>query len=119
MSLAAVALLVVGSIASLMCHDFRWLSRFGALVICAGIIILARPAILGEDIKTHIGMAETGLSHLDPEHYRKIGQPVPDYVIQDLRSRTAVGWLGPLFCFLGTATNGFGDLLNGVFGYAG
>ena len=118
MSLLGVGLLAAGALISVWQHNFQWLARFGALVICVGILILARPAIVRADIKLHIAMAETGMSHLDPEHYRRINQPIPEYVTEDLKSREAVGWIGPLFCFLGTLTNGFADLLNKVMGYA-
>lgn len=98
-------------------RNFQWLSRFGALIICMGIIILARPSISGNDIKFHVIKAETGLSDLDRKHYEQIGEPVPEWVIEDERSRIAVGWLGPLLCLIGTGTNGFADLLNNFFCY--
>ncbi len=113
----ALALLVFGVCLSVSCKNFQWLSRFGALVICKGVITLTRPSILGKDIKGHVIMADTGLSHLDPEHWKKLGEPPPPYVEEDIKSRTAVGWLGPLMCFVGTATNGFADLLNKIMGY--
>lgn len=65
----------------------------------------------------HVIMAETNLSDLDPKHYEITGEPVPDFVVQDLKSRIAVGVLGPLIVFIGTLANGFGDLLNNVAGY--
>src|SRR5690606_16967158 len=117
LSTLSLILAAIGSGLSIYNDDFTWLSRFGALIICAGIMILARPAILGEDIKTHVYMAETDLSDLHTEHYKKAGDPVPDWVIEVQRSRTATGWLGPLICHIGTATNGFADLLNIAFGY--
>ena len=80
---------------------------------------MARPSILGEDIKMHVIMAETNLSDLDPKHYENIGDPVPDFVVQDLKSRAAVGVIGPIVVFVGTLANGFGDLLNNVVGYGG
>jgi hypothetical protein len=113
----AIVLLAAGAWLNVLHHNFQWLSRFGALVTCAGVITLARPSILREDIKGHIIKADTGLSHLDPAHWKKLGKPLPDYVREDIRSRIAVGWLGPLMCLLGTATNGFAELLNKVFGY--
>ena len=82
-----------------------------------GIIVLARPSISGKDIKFDVITTETGLSHLDLKHYEQTGEPVPDWVIEDKLSRTAVGWLGPLLCLIGTGTNGFADLLNKCFGY--
>lgn len=68
----ALALLVFGVCLSVSCKNFQWLSRFGALVICTGVITLARPSILGEDIKGHVIMTDTGLSHLDPEHWKNL-----------------------------------------------
>ena len=115
----AAALFAAGFIASIAAHNFIWLNRFGSLIICTGIITMARPSILGEDIKMHVIMAETNLSDLDPKHYEITGEPVPDFVAQDLKSRTAVGVLGPIIVFVGTLANGFGDLLNNIAGYGG
>lgn len=117
LTLASLALFVTGTGLSIEYHNFQWLSRFGALIICTGIIVLARPSISGNDIKEHVIKYETGLSHLDREHYKQIGESVPEWVIEDERSRIAVGWLGPLLCLIGTGTNGFADLLNNYFGY--
>lgn len=116
LALTAVALFTLGIWLSIENRNFQWLSRFGALIICIGIIVLARPSILGLDIKIHILKADTGLSQLDREHYKHTGEPIPDWVIEDERSRAAVGWLGPLLCLVGTGTNGFADLLTRYFG---
>lgn len=78
---------------------------------------MARPIILGEDIKMHVIMDKTDLSDLDPKHYELAGEPLPDFVVQDLKSRTAAGVLGPLIVFVGTLANVFGDLLNNFAGY--
>lgn len=115
----AVVLFAAGVACSIALNNFIWVNRFGSLIICIGIIIMARPSILGEDIKTHVIMAETNLSDLDPKHYENIGDPVPDFVVQDLKSRAAVGVIGPIIVFVGTLANGFGDLLNNVVGYGG
>jgi len=117
MTASAIALLGVGVAMSITHRDFLWLNRFGALVVCSGVLIMARPVILREDIKINVIM-ETGFSHFDDAHYKATNEPIPDWVIQDRRSRTAVGWLGPLFVFIGTAATGFGDLLNTLVGYA-
>ena len=106
---------ILGVCLSIKYQNFQWLSRFGALIICTGILILARPSILRQDIKFDVIMAETGLSHLDRNHYEKLREQVPDWVVEDEQSRTAVGWLGPLLCVIGTGTNGFADLLNKLF----
>ena len=117
LAFGAAVLVAAGLTISAANQNFQWLSRFGALVICLGIIALARPSIVRSDIRLPILMAETKLSHLDPKHYEKTGEPVPEWVQEDQKSCFAVGVLGPLLCFLGTGINGFGDLLNKVFGW--
>lgn len=92
--------------------DFTWFARFGALVVAAGITLLSRASIVREDIIAHVLQDNTGLSHLDPQHYTKIGQPMPEWVHADQRTRMAVGVWGPLVSFVGTLIWGFGDLLN-------
>ncbi|MFZ4701179.1 MAG: hypothetical protein ACOYMG_14110 [Candidatus Methylumidiphilus sp.] len=111
LSTIALVLLIIGIYFSVKYSNFQWLSRFGALVICIGIIVLARPNILGIELRPNIRMT-TGKSQLDPEHYKQSGEPLPYWFSEDQRSRTAVDWLGPLLCFIGTLTNGFADLLN-------
>ena len=115
MTILAATFFLLGICLSLYFCNFQWLSRFGALIICIGILVLARPSIFGKDILSHIVTAETGLSFLDNKHYEQLGVPIPDYVIEDKKSRVAVGWLGPMLCIIGTVTNGFADFLNGVF----
>ncbi len=109
---------VIGFILSIYCRDYNWLSRFGALIICWGILLLARPTITGKEIGQHIISADSNLSLFDPEYYKRKHEPVPDWVQDNVTSRRAVGVYGPLVCFLGTLTNGFASLLNGVAGYA-
>jgi hypothetical protein len=113
----SIVLFAIGLWFSIESRNFQWLSRFGALIICIGINVLARPSISGNDIKIHIDMAETGLSQLDRKHYEQVGESIPEWLIEDERSRTAVGWLGPLLCLIGTGSNGFADLLNKCFGF--
>jgi hypothetical protein len=62
-------------------------------------------------------MDESGLTQLDPEYYRRRNEPLPDWLIEDRRSRDAVGIFGPILTLLGTLIWGFGDLLNSPFGY--
>ena len=106
------ASLFLGVALSLWFRNFDWLSRFGALLICWGILLLARPSIIGKDIKLHVVKAETGLSQLDPAHYQAQGEDLPDWVVEDIASRNAVGVYGPVVCFVGTLVNGFASLLN-------
>ena len=107
----------VGITASVFANNFQWVSRFSSLIICCGIIALARPNLIGKDIKFDVIKAETGLSDLSREHYEKLGIKVPDWVVEDEKSRFAVGVLGPLLCLIGTSVNGFGDLVNKFFGW--
>ncbi|MCZ8014494.1 MAG: hypothetical protein O9274_02235 [Limnobacter sp.] len=113
-----VASLVVGIALSLYCQDFNWLSRFGALVICWGILLLARPSFTGKEIGQHVIAHDSDLSRFDPRYYEHKGEPIPDWVMDNVRSRRAVGVYGPLVCFVGTLANGFASLLNGVVGFA-
>ena len=107
-----ILLLVAGLLSGYILRDFTWFARCGALIVAVGITLLSRASVIREDIRTPIITDETGLSHLDPEHYEKIGDPTPDWVLLDLRTRAAVGVWGPLVSFIGTLIWGFGDLLN-------
>jgi hypothetical protein len=111
---ATLVLLVAGTYQSFHAENFQWLSRFGALVICVGIMTMARPSITGRPLRMQLKM-ETGYDFCDKRHYQALGEPFPDWFKSEMRDRAAVGWLGPLICLLGTTTNGFGDLLNGYF----
>lgn len=91
-------------------------------MLCDGIsrhpkLLIARPNITGEEIKQHIIAHDSTLSLRDPNYYKEKGVPVPDWVMDDVRSRKAVGLYGPIVCFLGTLTNGFASLLNGSAGF--
>jgi hypothetical protein len=108
----AILLSLAGLLIGYVCQDFTWFARFGALVVAIGITLLSRASLIRQDIMTHVLQSETGLSHLDPEHYKQIGEPVPDWVHEDRRTRAAVGVWGPLVSFIGTLIWGFGDLLN-------
>jgi hypothetical protein len=114
LSIFAIAALLLGIGLSFQQHNFQWLSRFGALVICVGIIALARPSISGRQLRLDVKMT-SGFSQLDPEHYLAIGEPLPDWFAEEKRAQTAVGWLGPLLCLVGTTANGFADLLTKLF----
>jgi hypothetical protein len=108
----AVLLAVVGLLLSYVFNDFTWFARCGALVVAVGITLLSRASVIREDIITHVIEAETGLSQLDPDHYKQINEPIPEWVHEDRRTRAAVGVWGPLVSFIGTLMWGFGDLLN-------
>ena len=109
---------VVGLLLGYFVRDFTWFARSGALVVAVGLVLLSRAGVIGNDILVHVGSAQTSVSFLDPEHYRRLGEPVPEYVLEDLRTRAAVGFWGPLISGLGTVIWGFGDLLNKVAGFA-
>lgn len=108
----AILLSLGGLLIGYVCKDFTWFARFGALVVAIGITLLSRASLIRQDIMTHVLQSETGLSHLNPEHYKQIGEPVPDWVHEDRQTRAAVGVWGPLVSFIGTLIWGFGDLLN-------
>lgn len=113
-----VASFVAGLVISVCDRDFNWLSRFGALVICWGILLLARPSITGKEIGQHVIAHDSDLSLFDPKYYTHKGEAVPDWVTDNVLSRRATGIYGPIVCFMGTFANGFASLLNGVAGYA-
>lgn len=105
---------VAGFAFSVCYRDFNWLSRFGALVICWGILLLARPSVIRKEIGQHVMAHDSDLSLFDPKYYTQKGEAVPGWVTDNVLSRRATGIYGPVVCFLGTFTNGFGSLLNGV-----
>lgn len=113
-----IASLSAGVVFSLYGQDFNWLSRFGALVICWGLLLLARPSFTGVEIAQHVIAHDSDLSLFDPNYYKHKGEPVPDWVTDNVLSRRAVGVYGPVVCFVGTLANGFASLLNGVVGFA-
>lgn len=112
MMIIAALLAIAGFLVGYLLKDFAWFSRFGALVVAVGITLLSRASVIREDIRTHVLQAETGLSHLNPEHYEQIGEPTPRWVREDQQTRAAVGVWGPLVSFAGTFIWAFGDLLN-------
>lgn len=116
MLMLAVLLAIGGLSLSLVAYNFTWFSRAGSLVVAVGITLLSRASVIREDIRTHVIEDETGLSRLNPEHYRQMGEPIPDWVHEDRRTRAAVGVWGPFVSFMGTLIWGFGDLLNGLLG---
>lgn len=106
---------ISGVAASLFTHDFVCFSRSGAIVVAMSVIFLSQAGLIGHELRPSIKMSETGLSQLDPEHYKKLGQPVPQWLVTDLKARFAIGVLGPATGLLGTTIWGFGDLLNKLF----
>ena len=114
---ASLVILSAGVAISVLDKNFQWLGRFGALVICSGVIALARPSIVGKSLLPEVVMDEEGGISNDPNYYVRIGDPVPDSVVQDRRSQIAVGILGPWLCLIGTTTNGFAELINKVLGW--
>lgn len=120
----SVGLCAFGTILSVTYKDFGWLSRFGALIVGVGVVALSRTFILGRDLLDHVGdgVDGTNLNLNGPEYYHAMGKPVPDYVAEDLRSRFAMGVLGPVLSILGSIIWGFADLINNLipgFGVSG
>lgn len=108
----AILLALSGLLVGYLLMDFSWFARFGALVVTVGITLLSRASVIREDVIAHVIQSNTGLSQLNPDHYKMIGDPTPEWVHEDLRTRTAIGVWGPLVTFIGTLIWGFGDLLN-------
>ena len=113
---ASAGCLAAGAVVSILAENFQWLSRFGALVICAGVIALARPGIAGSSLLPEIILSEGGRSN-NPDSYIAAGKPVPPVVLEDRKSQIAVSIIGPWLCLVGTATNGFADLINKLVGW--
>ena len=107
--------LAAGLVLSILLRNFDWLSRFGAVVVCWGILLLARPSLTDREIGQHVIATDSELSLFDPNYYSLRGEPVPEWVKDNVLSRKAVGIYGPAVCFVGTITNGFGSLLNEIF----
>jgi hypothetical protein len=112
---AAVAGFVVGYVR----RDFYWFARFGALVVGFGIALVSRTAFTGRDLLLNVTAAATRENINSPEHFMKLGEPIPAYVATDVAARKAINLFGPAITFVGTAIWGFGDLLNNLFHFAG
>ena len=80
-------------------------------MVAIGIGLLARASITGVDPRPDIISAETNLNVRLPEHYQELGEPVPQWVIEDQRTRRAIGEVGPLITLAGTLIWGYGDVL--------
>ena len=114
---AASIFTAVGIVLSICLHDFMWFARFGSVITAIGIILFNRPVIVRQDLLLDVQMAETGLSSRDPEHYRRVQEPIPPAVVEDRRSRHAL-YFALWITLAGTIIWGFGDLLNGIFGFS-
>jgi len=108
----AIAITVVGLAMGIVLREFMWFARSGALVVAVGLALLSRASVIGEPKKIDVTMSATGLSDLDPEHYRRTGEPIPDWLVEDLETSGAVGFWGPMVSAVGILIWGFGDLLN-------
>jgi hypothetical protein len=113
---AATSFAIVGIVTSICLRNFLWFGRFGSVITAVGIILFNRYVIVDRDILPDVTMAETGLSSRDPEHYRRVQEPIPRAVVEDQYSRKAV-YFGLWTTLAGTVTWGFGDLLNFIFGW--
>jgi hypothetical protein len=98
-------------------RDFSWLQRCGSVITCIGILVLTRPWITRRDIMLPIVMDESGLTQLDPEYYRRQNEPIPGWLIEDRKSRRAVGIFGPVLTVFGSLIWGFAELLNSPLGF--
>jgi hypothetical protein len=112
MALVAILIAIVGIGQSIVLKDFAWFQRSGSLIVGVGIVLLARTFIVGKDLLLYIKSAETPYNINSEEHFKFLSQPTPEYIKNDLASRIAIGWIGPLISFIGTVIWGYGDLLN-------
>ena len=112
MTTMAILFAVGGFLQGIYFKDFIWFSRSGSIVVGIGIVLLARTSIVKEDLLLNIESSETPFNVNSPQHFEALGEPVPDFVKNDLASRSAVGVIGPFISFIGTIIWGCGDLLN-------
>ena len=111
----SIIIAIIGLLAGYTEKDFMWFARSGSLVVAIGILLISRTSFTGRDLLTPIIGAGTEVNVNSPDHFKKLGEPVPKYVLTDVEARNAIGKLGPLVTFAGTIIWGFGDLLNKVF----
>ena len=114
---AACVFAAVGALLSICFRDFMWLERFGSVITCVGILLLNRPTFVRQDILIDVKMV-SGLSSLDPKHYRQVNEPIPPAVVEDRKSREAVYIFGPWITIIGTVIWGLADLLNAMVGFS-
>ncbi|MCK5537111.1 MAG: hypothetical protein KAH77_06190 [Thiomargarita sp.] len=117
MSAMAVGCVILGIFLSFVWKDFTWFSRFGSILVGIGIILLSRTFIIGVDLHIPVVMQETGLNVYERAHHEKLDDTIPKFVIEEEKSRFAIGVLSPTISFLGTLIWGFGDLLNRLFNW--
>ena len=107
------AILLIGFLAACWKNDFVWFARCGSLVVGLGLVVLCRAVVSGHEVKPTIIGADTGLNMNSRAHFERLGEPVPEYILEQERNLLAIGVLGPLLSIIGTVVWGFGDLLNG------
>ena len=115
MIILAIISLLIGFIYSLIIRDFAAFQRSGALLVAIGIILLSRTFIVGRDLLINVRSSDTPYNINGPDHYMYQNLPIPEYVNNDIESRKAIGWIGPLISSIGTIVWGYGDLLNLIF----
>ena len=111
----SIFLVCTGFVIGYIKQDFYWFSRFGALVVGLGIVLLSRTAFTGRDLLLDVTSADTQVNLNAPEHFEKLGESIPEYVVTDISARKAINILGPVITLTGTVIWGFGDLLNYCF----
>src|SRR5947207_14926591 len=78
---AMATLFAVGGFAqSIYLKDFIWFSRSGSIVVGLGIVLLARTSIVKKHLLLNIKSSDTPFNVNSPEHFKALGEPVPDYV---------------------------------------
>jgi hypothetical protein len=94
MAIPSASLVACGLVIGYLQRDFMWFSRFGSLLVGIGVVVLARTFIAGTELHTHIGGAESGLNLFARPHYLKLGIEIPEFVYEQERNLTALGWHG-------------------------
>ena len=110
MLLCAILAAVIGLIWAWGTRSGGPFSRSGAVVTAIGLVLLSRDKIVGEDLRLPVYMADSSFKSTDPAHYDAIGEAVPEWVVEDKKSRIAIGKYGPIVSVIGTLIWGFGDL---------
>jgi hypothetical protein len=107
----AVSVTAYGVIHAYLSREPSWFARAGGLLVAIGINLVARATITGVDLRPTVIGADTGMNVNSPEHYYAAGEPVPPYVIEDQRTRRAIGVVGPIISFAGTLIWAYGDVV--------
>jgi hypothetical protein len=111
----AFSVTAIGFAHSFIIKDFQWFQRIGSILVCIGILLLARPSFVNQPLLLPVKKLDSPYDSNDPEHYKYIGEPIPEPVVEDVKNRNAVNKYGPIITSFGTVIWGYGDLLGKLF----